>query len=310
MHRQVSSKPFQCHATTPGPAACAHEQRRLIISIAITAITMLFEIAGGLLTGSLALLSDAGHMFSHLFALGVAYAAILLACRPPTEAQSFGFYRAEILAALANGLTLVVIAVWILVAAWKRLHHPEAVSAPQMLLVAFVGLAVNAVTALLLRDGAHHDLNLRGAFLHVLGDLGSSVGVVAAGIVIWFSGWTPADPIISALIALVILFWAGGLLRDAVRVLLQSTPRHLSHDRIIRELLEAVPAIRGVHHLHVWEMTSKMYVLTAHIEVEDMPLSRAAAIREKTMRTLAERFAILHASLELEVSGEAHTANP
>ena len=297
-----SSDLFPCRgpATAPTAAFCARGSRRLVIAIVITGLTMLLEIAGGLWSNSLALLSDAGHMFSHLFALAVAYAAILVACRPPTEAQSFGYYRAEILAALVNGFSLLVIVAWILFEAWGRFRDPSAVRGMHMLVIAAIGLAVNAITALLLRDASHHDLNIRGAFLHVLGDLVSSVGVVAAAIIIRFTGWTAIDPIVSVLIALVILWWSAKLLWEAARILLQSTPRHLKPDRIGATLAEQVAGIRGVHHIHVWELTTRMYVMTAHIEVDDMLLSQTEAIRARALDLLARDFGITHANLEFE----------
>lgn len=297
-----TKKSFQCH--TPASAAdtayCSMEQHRLIFSMVVTGLTMLLEIAGGIWSNSLALLSDAGHMFSHLFALGVSYCAILLACRPPTEAQSFGFYRAEILAAFANGISLLVIVAWILYESWERLQNPAMISGLHMFIIAVIGLIVNVITALLLKDASHHDINIRGAFIHVLGDLGSSVGVVLAAIAIWWTGWKAIDPIVSALIALVILYWSIGLLWDAIRILLQSTPKHLSHEKIAAALEVGIPEIRGVHHIHVWELTSKMYVMTAHVEVDDMPLSSTEEIRSRALDLLAHDFAITHANLEFE----------
>ncbi|HPM41805.1 MAG TPA: cation diffusion facilitator family transporter, partial [bacterium] len=255
MHEHSNpSKEFPCEAPAgrPSAAACALEQRRLVIAIVITGLTMLLEVAGGLLSGSLALLSDAGHMFSHLFALAVAYFAILISCRPPTEAQSFGFYRAEILAAMVNGFSLLIVVAWILYEAWVRLMNPAGIAGAQMLVVAAIGLVVNAVTALLLRGASHQDINIRGAFIHVLGDLFSSVGVVAAAAVISLTGWTAIDPIVSAGIALVILYWAAKLLWDAARILLQSTPRDITHEKISEALSGEIAEIRGVHHIHVW----------------------------------------------------------
>ena len=308
MHvHEEKPKEVICHARPgrPDAAYCALEQRRLIIAMVITGVTMILEAAGGLLSGSLALLSDAGHMFSHLFALGISYVAILLACRPATEAQSYGFYRAEILAALANGLTLLLIVAWILYEAWERLHHPSSISSGQMFIVAMIGLTVNAITALLLREASHRDINIRGAFVHVLGDMGSSVGVVVGAVLIWLTGWTPIDPIISILIALVILYWSAKLLWDAVRILLQSTPRELSHDAIAQALIENIAEIHDVHHIHVWELTTRMYVLTAHAEVDDLRLSQAEDIRERAQNLLAQRFCITHANIQFETK-KAH----
>lgn len=304
MHQHShTDKKFRCHdgTSTQDTQYCALEQRRLIISLIITGLTMILEIIGGIWSGSLALLSDAGHMFSHLFALGISYTAIMLACRPPTETQSFGFYRAEILAAFANGLTLLIIAAWILYESWERFVHPVNISSSHMLIIAVIGLVVNAVTALLLKDASHHDINIRGAFIHVLGDLGSSFGVVLAAIVITYTGFSSIDPIVSTLIALVIVWWSAGLLRDAVRILLQSTPKHLRHEKVISELKSSIPEIKDVHHIHIWELTSKMYVMTAHIQIEDMPLSEAELIRERANEVLARKFGITHSNLEFEI---------
>jgi cobalt-zinc-cadmium efflux system protein len=193
--------------------------------------------------------------------------------------------------------------VWIFYEAWQRLQKPEAISGAPMFVIAAIGLIVNAITALLLREASHRDLNIRGAFIHVIGDLGSSIGVVAAAILIYYFGWTPLDPIVSAAIALVIAYWSAKLLWEAARILLQSTPRELSHDRIALALKEAIPEINDVHHIHVWELTSKMYVLTAHVEVDDMPLSATEKIRERAMEVLARRFCITHASIEFETHG-------
>lgn len=302
MRGHLHHKEFQCHGSDarPDAAYCSLEQRRLIISIVITGLTMVLEIAGGFWSNSLALLSDAGHMFSHLFALGVSYFAILLACRPPTEAQSFGFYRAEILAALVNGFSLLIIVAWIIYEAWERLKNPAAVSGSHMFIIAVIGLIVNAITALLLKDASHRDINIRGAFIHVLGDIGSSVGVVIAAVIISFTGWTLLDPAISVFIALVILYWSMKLLWDAARILLQSTPRHLSIEKIADTLAREIPEIKGVHHVHVWELTSRMYIMTAHIEVDDMRLSDVSALRARAQETLERNFCIAHSDLQFE----------
>ena len=302
------TRPFPCGEKISSAARCSLERRRLTMAMAITGATMLLEIAGGLWSNSLALLSDAGHMFSHLFALGVSYCAILLSCRTPTEAQSFGFYRAEILAAIVNGISLLVIVAWILYEAWGRLAEPSPVRGAHMFVVATIGLAVNGITALILRDASKNDLNIRSAFIHVIGDLGSSVGVVGAALVISFTGWTAIDPIVSGIIALVILTWSVKLLWDAARILLQSTPRHMNPGRIASALVDGIAEIRGVHHVHVWELTSGMYVMTAHVEVDDMPLSQAEQIRERALELLSSSFEIRHANLQFESRRRAGSA--
>ncbi|PIR24713.1 MAG: cation transporter [Deltaproteobacteria bacterium CG_4_10_14_0_2_um_filter_43_8] len=275
------------------------EQRGLLISIVINTVTMFLEIGGGIYSGSLALLSDAGHMFSHIFALGVSYFAIRIAIRPANTKNTFGFYRAEILAALLNAVTIFVVAYFILAEAYHRLQDPENIASGPMFVIALIGLSVNALTAYILHDVSKEDMNVRGAFLHMLGDLFSSVGVVIAAIIVKYTGWVYADPIASALIALVISYWAYGLLRDAVHILLQATPKELSVDEIKTSLLQLAD-IKGVHDVHLWELTKGMYMMTAHIEVEDQPISQVDNIRKQAQHILSERFNINHADLQVQ----------
>ena len=289
----IEHEPRETPATRRG-------RKRLLIAMVITALTMLVEAVGGWLSGSLALISDAGHMFSHLFALSISYIALLIASKPADEVQSYGFYRAEILAALANGLTLIVIVLWIIYSAYTRFRNPIAVSSNQMLIIAVIGLVVNAVTAMLLKSSADQNLNIKSAFLHVLGDLGSSFGVVIAAVIIKLTGWNMIDPIVSVIIALVIGWWSLGLLRKAVHILLQSTPPGLSHEKIISVLVDDIPEVHGVHHIHIWELTTDIHVMTAHLEVEDMPISRAADVRLKAEEILRKRFGIRDANLQCE----------
>lgn len=276
------------------------EQQRLKIALAITTVTMVVEAIGGYWTHSLALLSDAGHMFSHLFALGISLFAIVIAARPADEQRSFGFYRAEILAALLNGLSVLAVAVWIIIAAYHRLRAPEAIAAGPMFVIAVIGLTVNGATAWLLHDVAGDDLNVKGAFLHVLSDLASSVGVVGAAIAIHFTGWWPADPIVSLIIALVITIWSVNLFKDSIHILLQSTPKGFSSETIAAAIVDNITEVHAVHHIHLWEMTKGMIIMTAHLELDDVPLSQADIIRERAQTFLRERFAIGHASLLVE----------
>lgn len=300
-HHHHHTKHVQCHATVKDHHHYhEEEQRRLLLSIAITALTMIIEAVGGWWTGSLALISDAGHMFSHLFALSLSYVAILLASRPADETRSFGLYRAEILAALINGITLIAIVGWIGYEAYKRFRHPESIASGPMFVIALIGLAVNGATALILRKVSEDDINVRGAFLHVIGDLFSSVGVVIAAVIIYFTGFWMADPIASVLIAAVIAYWSLGLLRDAVHILLQSTPKGISHKMLEQALVDGISDIEGVHHIHIWELTKGMFVMEAHVELSDVRLSEADAIRRRAQALLRERFGITHASLQLQ----------
>ncbi len=236
--------------------------------LAITAVFMVAELVGGLLSGSLALLADAGHMFTDVAALALSVFAIRLARRPATTKRTFGYVRLEILAALVNGASLLVIAGLILVEAWERLRIPVAVDGGLMLAVATLGLVVNIVGATMLHGHAHENLNVRGAYLHVLGDLLGSVGAIAAGIVIVTTGWIAADPIASMLIALLSLWGAWGLVREAADILLESAPAHVDMDAILADLA-AIEGLDEVHDVHVWTLTSGFVALSAHGVIDD-----------------------------------------
>jgi cobalt-zinc-cadmium efflux system protein len=238
-------------------------RRRLGWVLAITAVFMVAEVVGGLLSGSLALLADAGHMFTDVAALALSLFAITWARRPPSPERTYGWVRLEILAALVNGATLLVIAGWVAVEAVARFREPVAVDGPLMLAVAAAGLVVNGVGLALLHGHSHSDLNVRGAYLHVLGDLLGSVGAVGAGVVIALTGFTAADPIASVLIALLILASAARLVREATDVLLEAAPRDVDVAALLDEL-NAVPGLADVHDLHVWTLTSGFVALSAH----------------------------------------------
>jgi cobalt-zinc-cadmium efflux system protein len=263
---------------------------------------MVVEIAGGLITGSLALLADAVHMLSDNFSLVLALVAIGLASRPPTPQRSFGWQRAEILAALANGILLAVVSVWILWEAYGRLETPEPVKGPGMLVVAALGAVVNIVAFKVLSPGTGASLNVAGALRHVLADLAGSVGAIVAAIVIILTGWDQADPIIGGLIAILIAFSAIPIIRDSLRVLLEETPAGMDAEEI-GEAMAAAPGVESVHDLHVWEITSGFPALSAHVVVgaeEDCHARRA-----ELEAMLKERFGIGHTTLQTD-----HTAPP
>ena len=243
-------------------------RRPLVIALAITAVVLVVEVVGGLLTGSLALLADAGHMATDVAALALSLFAAWLARRPATPRRSFGFLRAEVLAALANAATLVAISFYIFWEANDRLGDPPAVDSGPMLVVAIVGLAANAVAAWVLATGGghDHDLNLRGAYLHVLGDLLGSAGAIVAALVMLATGWYLADPILSVGIGGLILWSAWGLLRDAIDVLMEATPTSVDV-AAVRRAMTAVDGVASVHDLHVWTVTSDLIALSAHVEV-------------------------------------------
>lgn len=281
----------------PGSAGLAP---RLAATLGLVVVYMAAEVVGGLLTNSLALLADAGHMLSDAAALGLSLFALWVARRPPDPRRTYGYYRAEILAALANGATLVAIALFIFVEAYGRLGQPPAVLGLPMMAVAAGGLAVNLVGLWVLGAGRSESLNVRGAWLHVLTDALGSVAALGAGALVWGFGWDWADPVASVLIGLLVVYSSWELLREAVTVLMEGAPGHLDVDEV-RDALLGLPGVRGVHDLHVWTITSGLESLSAHVVVgggqaHEELLRRARAV-------LHERFEIDHVTLQLEPEG-------
>lgn len=262
----------------------------------MTATFMVVEVVGGLLSGSLALLADAGHMLTDAGSLALSLFAMHMARRPPNAEKTFGYVRLEILAALVNGAMLLVIAGFIVYEAWERLREPVAVQGNVMLVVASIGLGVNLAAAFLLHSHAEESLNVRGAYLHVLGDLLGSVGAIAAGVVILFTGWTPADPIISVVIALLILYSAWNLVREATDVLLEAAPAHIDVEDVIREL-GGVDGLDHVHDVHVWTLTSGFVALSAHGVIDD-PSEHSRILDE--VRTRMKARGIEHVTFQIE----------
>jgi cobalt-zinc-cadmium efflux system protein len=283
-------------AAPAGPAREAH-RRALRLALAITATYTAVEIAGGLLTGSLALLADAAHMLSDNLSLALALFAISLAGRPPTPQRSFGYQRAEILAALANGVALLAVSAWILYEAIGRLSDPGEVLGGAMLAVALVGLVVNVVAYRILAAGGGENLNVAGAMRHVLADLAGSAGVIAAAIVILATGWQEADPLIGGLIALLVAASAIPIVRGALRVLLEQAPEGVDANEIGRAMA-AAPGIDEVHDLHIWEITSGFVALAAHVMVG--PGEDCHARRRELEGLLGERFGIEHTTLQVD----------
>lgn len=260
---------------------------------------MVAELVGGWLSNSLALLADAGHMFSDAAALGLALFAIWMAQKPATAERTFGYYRAEILAALVNGAALIVIAIFILVEAWGRFREPPEVDAPLMIAIALGGLLINLVGLLVLSGRRAESLNLRGAWLHVLSDALGSLQAVVAGVLILFFGWAWVDPLASVLIALLVAWSAWSLLRDSVAVLMEGSPAHIDVTEV-RETLRDTPRVLDVHDLHIWTITSGLDSLSAHVVVEpEAPEDLLATIQQ----TLHDRFGIEHVTIQLECRG-------
>ena len=284
------------HGAHERGAAREGQRRTLTFVLILTGVFMLVEIIGGVLSNSLALLADAGHMFTDVAALALSLGAMILARRPPSPAKTYGYVRLEILAALVNGAALLVIALFITWEAWERLNEPVTVNAPVLMGVAGGGLLVNITSAWVLRRQAGDSLNVRGAYLHVLGDLLGSVGALVAGGVILFTGWSPADPLISVLIAALILVSAWRLVRESTDVLLEAAPAHVDVDEL-RAALGSIPGLHDVHDLHVWTLTSGFVALSGHGVIED-PARHGevlAAIQDRLQRSGIE-----HTTFQLE----------
>ncbi|SDQ05093.1 cation diffusion facilitator family transporter [Quadrisphaera sp. DSM 44207] len=295
------------HVHDHGTAASRH-RGRLVLVLAITLAVVGVQVVGGLVSGSLALLADAGHMLTDAVGVGVALTASAVAARPATDARTYGLQRAEILAALANALVLTGVAVWVLVEAARRWGGQPEVATGLMIGTALVGAAANAASLLLLRRGRRESLNVRGAYLEVLGDLVGSLAVVAAGAVIALTGWVRADALASAVIGLMILPRAWSLLRDVVDVLLEATPRGVDLEHV-REHIRGVPGVLDVHDLHAWTITSGVPVLSAHVVVDPgwIDTGRSGEVLDRLAECLAGHFDVEHCTFQLEPVGhQAH----
>lgn len=297
MHVHNSTHEIDSRASAAGAS-----ERRLTIVLGLMAAYMLAEVVAGFLTGSLALLADSGHMLGDVLGLGMALGAIRFARRPATAGKTYGFYRAEVLAALVNSIALIVLAGWILFAAWHRLFVGAVeVHAGPMLIVAAGGVLVTLISAALLHGGAATSLNVRAAFLEVLSDLLGGLGTILAAAIILATGWTPADALISGVIGLFMLPRALGLLRSVVDVLLEATPRHLDLPAIETAMC-AQPGVASVHDVHLWSITSGFDAMSGHVRAE----GRSSEDVLHNLRTLLrDRFGIEHVTLQVESADHA-----
>ncbi len=271
-------------------------KKNLQLALVITFLFFIVELAGGLLSGSLALVSDAGHMFSDVLALILSLGAISLAARLPTKERTYGFLRAEIFAAFINSLMLMAVSVVILWEAYHRLLDPVPVQSGLMGAVAVAGLIANLAVVYLLHGS--HSLNVRSAFLHVAGDVVSSVAVIAAAVWIAFTGQVTADPLLSGFIAVLIFVSAAGILRETIAILLQFTPRSVDFDAVIADMM-AVEGVTGVHHVHIWSLSSEIHVLDAHIYSCEPDVAKIGEMKRE-IRTRLEKYHIHHSTLEVE----------
>ncbi|HEY0835831.1 MAG TPA: cation diffusion facilitator family transporter [Azospirillum sp.] len=287
------------HGHSHAPATVtADSERRLLLVMLMTGGLMVAEFVGGLISGSLALMADAGHMLTDTLALALAWMAFRLGRRPTDARRSFGYHRLQVLAAFVNGLMLFAIAGWIVVEAVQRLMRPEPVMGGTMLAIAVLGLTGNVVGFLVLHRGARDNLNVRGALLHVLGDLLGSLGAIAAAGVILATGWTPVDPILSVLVALLILKGAWTVVRQSAHILVEGTPAGIDPDDLRRALHDAAPEVRDIHHVHVWSLTAERRLLTLHAVVA--PGADHDAVLTALRTALRQRFGIDHATVQIE----------
>ena len=280
--------------------AGARNRRRLAITLGLAAVYMVAEAVGGWLANSLALLADAGHMLSDVAALALSLFAIWIAQRPATPQRTYGYHRTEILAALANGATLIAISLLIFVEAFRRMAEPQPVAGGLVMAIAVGGLAVNVAGLLLLHGGKDESLNVRGAWLHLLTDALGSVGAILGGAAVWAYGWYWADPAVSVLIGLLVIWSAWHLVKESVAVLLEGTPPHIDV-AAVRAAMAEVEGVQEVHDLHVWTITSGMDAMSGHVVVGGAPAQRdGGEVLRELHGLLHERFGLHHMTIQIE----------
>jgi len=287
------------HAGCNHDHAAAPKKVDLRPALVITGAVFFLEFAGGFWSGSLALLSDSLHVLFDAVALGLAWAATVLASRPATDRHSWGLHRSEILAALINGVALILVSAGIFVEAVRRLMHPTDVHTGGMLVIALIGLVANAIVARQLHGHDGEDLNMRGAYLHILGDLLASVAVIVGAVVIRYTGWTVVDPILSLGIGLLLLSGAGRLVRESLHILMEGVPRGLSVEQIVAAVRE-VPGVKDLHKVHVWSLCSHIRALAAHLTIDPAYSATAQQVIDDVNIFLREKFNITHTTLQSE----------
>jgi len=278
-------------------------RKRLKLSIGLTFFVFLLEAVGGVISGSLALLSDAGHMFGDVFSLTLSWFALRIASQPVTSTRTYGYHRMEIFAAFINGVLLLTMAASILYEAVQRFQAPAEVDSPMLVAVAAIGLAANLGVIFFLKDAAghNHDLNVRSAFLHVIGDTIASVGVIVGGGIMWATGWYLIDPLIAAAISMLLVWGGWRVLADSLHILLEGVPKGISLSEVERELT-AIPAIQNVHELHIWSICSNIYALSTHALVKDQKVNQVESILHEAKDLLKNKFNITHSTIQFESS--------
>ena len=276
--------------------------KRLALSLGLTGIFVFVEIVAGIWGNSLALLTDAAHNFTDVIALGLSWYALHLASQPAHAGKTFGYHRAGILAALVNSTTLVIISLWIFYEAYHRLLNPPEVNTSILIGVGAIAFVINVGTALLVKKGSEYDLNLRSAFLHLMGDVLSTLGAVIAGIIILFTNWNWLDPFVSLLIGVLILYNAWGIIRQTIHILLESTPENIDLTKMVDEI-KKVDGVHDIHDLHVWSINENLRMLSAHVVTNDISIREGSLIQQKVNELLAHEYNIQHATLQLECEG-------
>ena len=278
----------------------AHQStKRLSISLVLTLAFVFIEASAGIFSNSLALLTDAAHNLTDVIALALSWFAIRVTTRPSNERKTYGYHRVGILVALANSTTLVLISLGIFYEAYHRFINPPEVQSSILIGVGLVAVVINIVTAMLVHKGSESDLNLRSAFLHLMGDVLSTIGAVIAGVIIYFTGANWLDPLVSVIIGFLILYNAWGILRDAIDILLEAKPRDIDAVKLVDDVMQ-VDGVLGVHDLHIWSITQNLRTMSAHVLTNDLPISAGADIQHQINEIVHHRYNISHATLQLE----------
>lgn len=272
---------------------------RLSVSLFLTLAFVVIEAGAGIFANSLALLTDAAHNLTDVIALGLTWFAVRITAQPANAQKTYGYHRAGILVALLNSTTLVLISLGIFYEAYRRFMSPPEVQSSILVGVGLIAVVINLVTALLVHRGSQHDLNLRSAFVHLMGDVLSTVGAVIAGVIIFFTGANWLDPFVSVLIGFLILYNAWGILRDAIDILLESTPRDVNIKNMVDDIIQ-VDGVLGIHDIHVWSLTQSLRTMSAHILTDDLHISTGTEIQRQITELLDHRYNIAHTTLQLE----------
>lgn len=298
LHHNDHSHDHKHDGHSHAPTVSNDNEKRIFLAMLLTGSFMAVEVVGGLLSGSLALIADAGHMATDTAALALAWLAFRLSRRPADSSRSYGFHRGEVLAAFVNGVAMIALVIWILVEAIQRLTAPVEVLGGIMLWIATGGLLINCIAFWLLHTGSKENLNVRGAAVHVAGDLLGSVAAILAAIVIIWTGWTPIDPLLSMAVALLILRSAWMITKKSAHILMEGAPQGLQPADIKADLIQHIPALEDVHHIHVWSLTQERHLVTLHARIQDIadPDEQLSAVNTR----LVERFNVDHATVQIE----------